>query len=59
MGTIPNVHHPKWHYPEWTLSHMDTISNEQVFHRYCLVTTLLQRREFKKKLIISVNLSDL
>ena len=58
--TIPNRHHPKWtrfrmntipnkHHPEWTRSRMSTYIYifTQVFYRYCLVKSLLQRRKFK------------
>ena len=58
----------KGHNPEWTQSRMDTILIEHlqltyivtlVFYSYCLVRSLLRRRGFKQKLILSLNLSDL
>ena len=72
MDTIPNGHHPEWtpsrmdtipngHNPEWTKSQMSTYNYvvALVFNSYCLVRSLLRRREFKQKLILCMNLSDL
>ena len=72
MDTIPNGHNPEWtqsqmdtipngHNPERTQSRMSTYNYivTLVSNSYCLVRSLLQRRGFKQKLILCMNLSDL
>ena len=52
---------PKGRHPEWTQSRMSTYNYivTLVFNSYCLVRSLLRRRGFIQKLILSMNLSDL
>ena len=61
MDTIPKDTIPNGHNPEWTQSRMSTYNYivTLVFNSYCLVRSLLQRRGFKQKLILCMNLSDL